>query len=299
MVVVNLEQGAFSMRVSTRGGIVLGLWWENGSGRVPLLREAQSDDADALASGCYPLVPFGNRVRDNHFSFQGHAYSLKPNTDWDRHYLHGEGWQADWAVLAQDDRALELGFSHKSGGTPYVYEARQRFAITEDGIEMHLSVRNQGDTALPFGLGWHPYFPMTPKTTLAFTAKRFWTEVEGWLPGEATDIPEELDFLQPRGLPHRWVNNGFESWSGKALVSWPERATQLRLTADPLFRHAFVFVSDASFDPGFKRDYFCFEPMSHLANGHNLPNLGDLTVLRPGEELAGSMRLQPEHLAGT
>jgi aldose 1-epimerase len=36
--------------------------------------------------------------------------------------------------------------------------------------------------------------------------------------------------------------------------------------------------------------------MSHLANGHNLPGLGDLTVLRPGESLAGSIRLQPQEI---
>jgi aldose 1-epimerase len=296
MTVIALKAGALSARISTRGGIVLGFWWDRGGERVPLLRDAPSDDADALSSGCYPLVPFGNRVKDNRFTFDGQDYSLVPNTEWDRHYLHGEGWQDEWTVLSSDPASVELGFAHAGGGTPYRYAAKQRFALSPAGLEMTLTVTNKGSDPLPFGLGWHPYFPMTPKTTLQANTRRFWTEVADWLPGEATDMPADLDFTTPSGLPHRWVNNGFEGWSGTAEIVWPEHGARLELSADPLFRHAFIFVSDTAFDPSFRRDYFCFEPMSHLANGHNLRGLGDLVVLNGGEELSGSIRLRPQGL---
>lgn len=297
MAALQIRGDGLTARISTKGGILLGLWWEKDGERIPLLRAAPNDDADALASGCYPLVPFGNRVKGNRFSFAGREFTFAPNTSWDAHYLHGEGWQQDWSIVAQTGSSLELGFSFAGQGTPYVYEARQRFTIADGGITFHLSVRNGGDQPLPFGLGWHPYFPMTPKTTLKAPAARFWTEVEGWLPGEATDIPADLDFSTPRGLPHRWVNNGFENWSGTAEVTWPERKTRLHLTAEPLFKHAFVFVSDSVFDPTFRRDYFCFEPMSHLANGHNLADLGNLKVLQQDEILAGSITFRPEALS--
>ncbi len=189
-----------------------------------------------------------------------------------------------------------MRFAHQGGSTPYVYSARQTFSLTDNELTISLAVKNAGEKALPFGLGWHPYFPMTPKTTLFAPAKKFWTEVEGWLPGEATAIPDDLDFNAPSPLPHRWINNGFEDWSGEAIIDWPERKTQLHMTADPLFRHAFVFVSDTVFDPQFQRDYFCFEPMSHLANGHNMSDLGGLEILQPGQVLAGSIRLRPQHL---
>ncbi|MEF0862200.1 aldose 1-epimerase [Rhizobium sp. BR 318] len=297
MTVVELTGSSLTARLSTRGGIVLGLWWERNGMRLPLLREARSDDADALSSACYPLVPFGNRVMGNRFTFRGKDYVLKPNTDWDSHYLHGEGWQSEWAVLSRSGSEVEFGFSHEGDGTPYVYEVRQRFAIRDDRFDMHLHVRNLGAEALPFGLGWHPYFPMTPATTLKAPARRFWTEVEGWLPGEAADIPGDLDFATARGLPHRWVNNGFEGWNGVAEIAWPEHDARLHLTADRRLKHYFIFISDAGFDPGFQRDYFCFEPMSHLANGQNLPDLGDLTVLEPGEAMTAGLQLRPETIA--
>jgi aldose 1-epimerase len=293
MTIIDLEDTALTARISTRGGAVLGLWWENDGERVPLLRSARSDDADALSSGCYPLVPFGNRVRNNRFTFDGRTYAFEPNTISDPHYLHGDGWLGEWSVVGQSDRHVELSFSHEGKGTPYRYEARQSFTIDDGVFEMRMAVTNLGE-ALPFGLGWHPYFPMTDQTTLRAPAVRMWTEAAGWLPGEATDILVDLDFSVARPLPHRWVNNGFEGWTGEAQISWPDRRTRLHLTADSLFKHAFVFVSDVAFDPSFQRDYFCFEPMSHLANGHNLPGLGDLIPLATGEVLAGGMRLQPQ-----
>ncbi|WP_349254293.1 aldose 1-epimerase [Rhizobium sp. CB3171] len=297
MTVVELTDSGLTARLSTRGGIVLGLWWERNGARLPLLREAPSDEADARSSGCYPLVPFGNRVKGNRFTFRGKDYVFEPNTPWDPHYLHGEGWQSEWAVLSQSGSEAEIGFSHAGHGTPYAYEARQRFAIHDGCFDMHLDVRNLGPEALPFGLGWHPYFPMTSAATLKAPARRFWTEVEGWLPGEAADIPGDLNFATARGLPYRWVNNGFEGWDGVAEIVWPEHDTRLHLMADQQLRHYFIFISDAGFDPGFQRDYFCFEPMSHLANGHNLPDLGDLTLLEPGEAMSVSLQLRPEAIA--
>ncbi|KQV70120.1 aldose 1-epimerase [Rhizobium sp. Root1220] len=296
MTVVDLEAGPLSLRVSTKGGLVLGFWRDIGDGKKALLRPSVSQDVDALGSSCYPLVPFGNRVKGNAFAFDEEEYRLRPNTEWDKHYLHGEGWQAEWLIVRQTPTSVEMSFTHTNGKSPYSFKASQHFAIDEGGLTMTLTVESGGERAMPFGLGWHPYFPMTPKTTLLAPARQFWTEVDGWLPGERTTIPEDLDFSSPAPLPHRWVNNGFEDWSGEALITWPERNTLLHLTADAVFKHAFVFVSDTTFDPGYKRDYFCFEPMTHLANGHNMPDLGGLKVLAPGESLCGSIHMRPSSI---
>lgn len=297
MAFIDLQAGCLSARVSTSGGVLLDFSWLMDGRKIPLLRPAK-DDADALSSACYPLVPFGNRVRNNRFTVDERDYSLLPNTSWDPHYLHGDGWLAEWSLLSRNDDEVHIGCRHLGQGTPYSYDVTQTVTLSAEGLRLHMRVENTGDDALPFGLGWHPFFPLTKQTTLCAKSQRFWTEADGWLPGHATDIPPELDFSQPSPLPHRWINNGFEGWSGEAQINWPEHHAGLTLTADPLFRHAVIFLSDSSFDPGFRRDYFCFEPMSHLANGHNLPNLGDLKVLRQRESLEGSIRLQPYELPG-
>ena len=294
MTLVDIGSGSLALRVSTHGGSILGLWKQGDGRRVPLLRPAPKVDAGAPEASCFPLVPFGNRVRDNRFVFDGAVFTLRPNTEWDPHYLHGDGWLADWHLGGQTDRSIEMSFEHRGGHTPYEYLASQCFTIDDDSLTIAMTVENRGRQRLPFGLGWHPYFPLTPQTTLEARAEAFWTEVEGWLPGERTSIPADLDFSRAIGLPHRWVNNGFENWSGHARISWPEHGVALSMEGDPILRHAVLFLSDTTFDPGFKRDYFCFEPMSHLANGHNLPGLGGLRVLAPGESLMGGFRLRVE-----
>jgi len=289
MAMIVLARDNTTARISTAGGSVMGL----SVGEVPLLRPAR-DDAAAIDSACYPLVPFGNRIRGNTFRFGGDVYCLSPNTDWDRHYLHGEGWRDEWSVEEQTDDSLSMTHAHDASCMPYAYMSRQRFLLTDSGMELYLSVTNTGERPMPFGLGWHPYFPMTPLTTLQTQTGKMWTEEEGWLPGAPVALPPELDFSTPRGLPAHWVNNAFENWSGSAVVSWPERGTALRITADPIFSTMFLFVSDTAFDPSYASDFFALEPMSHLPDGHNQPDLGGLTVLHPGETLQGAMRLELE-----
>jgi aldose 1-epimerase len=289
MAVLMLSAGQTTARIATHGGAVLRL----DHAGMPLLRPA-ADDALPIDSACYPLVPFGNRIRDNRFAFGGREYSLTPNTDWDRHYVHGEGWRSEWSVTSRASDTLVLSHAHDGSALPYVYSAVQQFSLHDDGAAFSIFVTNQGDEPMPFGLGWHPYFPMTPLTTLQTETGRMWTELEGWLPGESVAKPREVDFTTPRALPHHWVNNGFEDWSGQARIHWPERGIALRIDADPLFSAMFLFVSDTSFDPTYQRDFFALEPMSHLADGHNLPDLGGLAILAPGETLAGRMRLTVE-----
>lgn len=297
MAAIILAADSLEARISRLGGLITGLYWNGTGKRIPLLREAL-ENADALASSSYPLVPFGNRIRDNRFRFAGETYELQANTQWDPLYLHGEGWQAEWSVREQSSSHVLLAFSQgESRGTPYVYSAEQRFEIRDGAFSMMLSVTNRGGRPLPFGIGFHPHFPMTPLTTLQATMEKYWTEVENYLPGVALQPPADLDFSNPRELPHRWVNNGFQNWDGTARIEWPENGAAVVVKADPLFRHAFIFVADPKFDPTYKRDYFCFEPMSHLADGHNMTSLGDLIVLAPGETLAGTVRLVPQALA--
>ena len=291
MAPIILTHGPAEARISTNGGSVLGL----SVGDLPLLRPA-ADDAPAINSACYPLVPFGNRIRGNTFQFGGETYRLAPNTDWDPHYLHGEGWLAEWAVEERSEDRVSLSHAHSGERIPFSYAARQDFVLNPDGMELRLSVTNTGTRAMPFGLGWHPYFPMTPQTTLETVTGRMWTEEEGWLPGKPGPVPEDLDFRRPQELPMHWVNNAFEDWSGTALVRYPERGVALRISADPIFRTMFLFVSDTDFNPAYKRDFFALEPMSHQPDGHNLPDLGGLKVLQPGETFGGAMRLALESL---
>lgn len=297
MPLITLANDSLHLVVSTRGGSILQLHSKITGQSIPILRDSVlSENTPPLASGCFPLAPFGNRVRDNVFSFAGDRYTLTPNVPWDPHYLHGDAWLNEWEVVEQSAHALLLRYTHSKSANPYAYVAEQRFELRATQLTVTLSVRNLGEKTLPFGLGWHPYFVMDRSTTLEAAAAGYWTEGEHWLPDQFGKTPPELDFSKPRVLPRHWVNNGFSGWTGQARITWPSR--RLAVTLQAPCAYYFVFVSETNFDPSYQHDFFCFEPMSHAADAHNTADGAGLVVLAPQATTAISLSLRVEKEPG-
>ncbi|MDR3372835.1 MAG: aldose 1-epimerase [Ancalomicrobiaceae bacterium] len=289
---IRIGAGDLEVTVSTRFAAILACDWLVAGRRLPVLRPAGPEAAvTATAAGCFPLVPFGNRLAGNRFAFEDQEFRLAPNTA-DPCRLHGDGWLADWTVAAVSPRFVDLALSvAASAASPYAYEAHQIVSVEADKIVVALSVTNRG-RRLPFGLGLHGYFPLTAATTLLAPAAGYWLEGPGYLPTERAGLPDELDFCRPKTLPERWINNGFEGWSGSAKIRWPERGFGVGIAADALFGRYQLFRPDARFDPTGAGDWFCFEPMSHSPAAFRLPDLGGLVPLDRDQTLAGSIRFE-------
>ena len=226
-------------------------------------------------------------------SIDGATYHLRPNTDGDPLYLHGDGWLVDWRTVEQCPDAVTLRHEQTpSDATPYVYRAEQRIAITKGCLQLDLSVENRGGVTLPFGLGQHLFFPLTRTTRLEAEASHLWTEAAHNLPGAREPVGGDLDFRKPATVPHRWINNAFEGWDGRAQMSWPGLGLGVEIEADPVFGCYMIHV------PGEDADFVCFEPMSHLPDGHNMPGFGGLRLLSPGERLSGRVSLRPFRVEG-
>lgn len=291
--IIALRTGALSAEVGTEGARLLGLRARTLAGDIPLLRDGAGGRTDPLRSSGFPLVPFGNRVRDNRFQVASQTHVLAANTAWDRHYLHGDGWLARWSVVESSSSSVRLRFSRQaSASSPYCFTSEMTVSLSEDALTLTLQVQNDGAGALPFGLGFHPYFPLTEQTTLTAAATGFFPEEAEFLPGRVTVIPDDVSFERARMLPRRWINNAFSGWDGVAAIDWPERGACLRMTASPVFSHYVVFMSDTRFEPDFASDYFCFEPMTHAPDGHNATDGGGLVLLAPGETLSGTLRME-------
>ncbi len=292
MDVLRLRTDVTELELSTRGAAVLGWNIETQAGRVPLLRPARHDGSGApdQTSG-FPLVPFGNRIGGNTISFEGRDYRLTRNTG-DRYRLHGDGWLSDWTIEALSENSATLVLRHKADtAAPWDYLAQQTVTLDNHDVTLALSVENTGSVALPFGLGWHPYFPLTPRTRLIAPSSTVWLEGKDHLPTEEVPISEDLDFRKPAPLPDRWINNGFEDWNGCARIDWPERGLTLKIDADPIFSRYVVYRPDAQHDPGYAGEWFCFEPMTHTVDGFGLPGMAGLVPLASGERLEGRITL--------
>ena len=290
---LSLRTSVSELTLSTRGATVLGWNLTTAAGQFPLLRPARHDgDGAPDETSAFPLVPYGNRIGGNVFAFADRNYLLTPNAG-DRYRLHGDGWLSDWTIEAATGNSATLALVHRAcDAAPWDYLARQTVTIEDRRLDVTLSVENTGSIALPFGLGWHPYFLLTPRTRLMAPASSVWLESDDYLPTEEIPLPVDLDFRKAAPLPDRWINNGFEDWNGCARIDWPERGLTLTIDADPIFSRYVVYRPDTTRDPAYAGDWFCFEPMTHTVDGFRMPGMGGLVPLRPGERLEGRISLE-------
>lgn len=279
---VGLANDRLSLRVSPRGGAVVDSQTSDGR---PFLRTYGDGPFDVLRSACFPLVPVGNRVEGNGFELAGRRHAFVPNTaePW---YIHGDGWLADWVVENVSASRLELGFEQaRPAKSPHTYSAVQTIALDGATVRLSLSVTNRGPQTMPFGLGFHPYFPRTEGTRLLAPAQSWWTEREGHLPGVRTPIPANVDFSAPCVLPQRRLNNCFDGWSGQARIVWPETRLAVDIAADASFSRYMLYA------PEDDTSFFCLEPMTHAPNALALSGPQALHLLAPGETLTSAFSI--------
>jgi aldose 1-epimerase len=169
-------------------------------------------------------------------------------------------------------------------GDPFSYIARLGYSLSGSALEVVLDVTNTGGTALPFGLGLHPWLPRRPGVTLRTHALGTWSRGPLGLPMEAIDVPAAWNFGSSRTLPEEHVDHVFRGWDGRAQVNWPDTGLGLEIEADMGYYILYAPVG---------ADFFCFEPVDHAINAHNLPGgpaQNGLTVLAPGCTLARRVR---------
>jgi aldose 1-epimerase len=284
--ILHLRNGDLSVDVSRFGGSLISASFRG----IPFLKPTPTAGIASRKFGAeasFPLVPYGNRIEANAFDFGGKRFSLQPNTA-DPYCLHGDGWLAEWEIVSQSNSETVLRYVHReNASSPYAYDVIQTVRLEDDALTLALTVTNTAHKPLPYGLGFHPFFPRAPQTRLKAEAWRFWTERSGHLPDAPTDIPEYLDFTVTKTLPPHWINNAYDGWDATAWMEWPEHGLGLRLTAVGPFDCFMIYSPDAG------TDFFCFEPMTHLPNAHNMPPSAGLVTLEHGHSLSVCMVLRP------
>ncbi len=280
------------------GGSVLD-WW---LGDSPILRpptEAALAGGDPRDLGCFPLVPFSNRIAGGVFTWAGREVRLPVGLGDPAHAIHGIGWRRPWQVAAAGEAAARLVLDHaptpgQSGGWPFAFRAEQHFTLTETGLKVVISIENRDRMAAPAGLGLHPYFPRPAGTLLDFVADGVWRNGADRLPAARTAVPAEWDFRGGRVVGRPALDNCFAGWDGTARILWPDRRLGVRIEAGPIFRHLVVYAPDPP-EPDLPQmnALLAVEPVSHMNDAANrrdqVPDHG-LVALPPGETLAGEIR---------
>lgn len=290
--VVALQHNDQTCRLAPGCGGSLLSWSRIGAqGPVDLLRPADPTRAvSPTDSGCFPLVPFSNRIAAGRFTFQGRAVTL-PHDPGFLHAIHGHGWTRAWTVEDRSTRALRLALHHSPDAWPWRYSAHQTIALEDDGLSIRLELLNESDETMPAGFGLHPYFPKPPGTRITMRVGGVWDNDSAMLPHAHHPLPPSLSF--PDGLileDSVVLDHGFTGWDGRAAIQWtsgPTAGTTVTLLADGPFGHVIVYAPAGE-------NYLCLEPVSHMTNALNRPDVDDAGViaLAPGERVSGTLRFR-------
>jgi aldose 1-epimerase len=294
---IELRSGSLrAVVLPAAGGGLARLDWFGAPGCAgdPVLRPAPDGVAQPLPGqlACFPLVPWSNRIAPGGFEFEGCRISPAPTREGEPCPIHGDGWRMPWHVEARDESSVVLSLCRRNG-SPFAFTAHMAYTLSGSALRVTLKVTNNGRHPLPFGLGLHPWMPDPEDARLRAVADGVWLSGADNLPAVRTALPPAWDFggNLPRPLPRDGVDNAFTGWDGSAQIDWPARGLRLRINADMGYYILYV-------PPG--KDFFCFEPVDHPINAHNLPGgaaANGLSVLAPGQDLRRTVRFAVEETA--
>lgn len=293
------------VRIARRGAALLNLMVREGDGWFDYA-DGYRDAAEIVGrkgSRFAVMVPFGGRIRDGRYTFDGQPYDLAPGATGDARAVR-HGFVRD-TLFALDDRVedehgarvvLTTDAIRPRPGYPFAIDLAVSFALDARGLALDVAMRNVGDHAAPCFFGWHPYFRLADAT------------VDGWelripahdvirtsgdliaLPGAAAHVAVDdapaLDFRDADAIGSRILDQGYayldadgdglirthlrDPASGRALAVWQERGLLHAFTGDTVSR-----------DP---RRAIALEPMEAMADAFSRPEWADAIRLAPGAE---------------
>lgn len=287
--VIHIRDGTLHAEIQPAfGGRVIGLFDQRREDRVDWLvpaRPAAAVGDKHVKAGCFPMIPYCNRIAGGRFTFEGRDYDVGATHPWDA-ACHGHGFLRAWDVDEATDDAVTISYEYNSPDWPSRYRAQQRFKLVAHQLEVTLSLENIGESPMPAGFGLHPYFPRRQELVFAIDAHGHWPILPGFLVGEEEPSP----FTGSRRYPASTLASGeaycLSDWRGTAQLRWPKERRHLDIHASPPLSFCVLFAPEGS-------DAFCLEPSSHIIGAVKIarPRLQTgMRLLQRGKTLSGSVR---------
>jgi aldose 1-epimerase len=278
-----------------RGGGILALYARRQG--LPLMPDARLPGAE-LGAASFLMAPYSNRVADGRFTFDGRSFELANGAN---HSIHGDVRKRPWRVARADQGLVHLTFrsaEHRGFNWPWPVSLEMTMTVRGPVLSTEVTLRNEGGTPMPAGMGLHPYFSryLTREgepVVLQFSLAGVYPDAHGTrIPSGPPEPPGPLrDFSTARPLdPSCFFDFCAHGWTGVARIAWPESGLALRLDASDALRHLVVYNPP--------RPWFAIEPVSNANDGFNLHARGEPTsgvrVLAPGETTSARTDLSLE-----
>src|SRR5262249_8939394 len=150
-----------------------------------------------------------------------------------------------WTIVARDATHVKLVQEFSELGNPYTYRAEQIFTLTSDAIDCRICVVNAGTRALPFGLGFHPWFERTAQTRLVLDGRWAFRMDQRDMPLEPVALASVTGGRECTVAARAPFDTPIAAWDGRAEIHWPERHAALRIEAQGACALVHIFAPSA------------------------------------------------------
>jgi len=296
MSVIALEQGDLRVVVDPDAGCSLLSFALRRDGQwLPLMPEVHEGLSD-LRFASWAMVPYSNRIEDGRFTFAGRPYQLDRAED---HAIHGDVRERAWEVVDRTAARLAARFDtagHGDVNWPWPFEVRAHVEVGQGRLLQRLSLTNRGDSPMPAGFGWHPYFNRRisgadEEVRLCFRVERAYPDANDTrIPsGPPVPLAANQDFARERVLePDNFLDTSFCGYDGGGYIHWPGSDVRLDFRCSEACTHLVVYNPAGT-------PHFAVEPVTNANNGVNLLAAGEPTagtqVLEPGQSLEAEFSL--------
>lgn len=259
----------------------------------------------------YPILMPPNRVWAAQFALEGIVYRFPVNRE--DYHIHGLVHSVEWDVVehtCSEDGGAVLETVMDSSTQPTVqavypqhFRLTMRYVLRDGKVIVSTQCVNLSDAALPFGVGFHPYFcaPMTPQGTkeacyARLAADEQW-ELRNCFPtGRRLEPSADCDLRQLRPVSTLRLDDLYgRVRDNKAVLEDRGSGLRLEVEADEAYPYWVVWTGRTAAAP-----YICFEPYSCVTNAPNLdmPHAETgLKLLSKGETFAGTVTVSVSRIS--
>ncbi len=239
------------------------------------------------------LYPTPNRVAAAQFTFGGKTYNFPPNNG--ANFIHGLVHSAAWKVAetqsGRDGSSIHCELAFEPGTKhyelfPFAHVLRLQIGVTDSAVGWIYDVDNlRGDTGIPFGIGFHPYFVYQGRrsqTYLEIPASHVMEAVELLPTGKLLELRgTKYDLQKPTSLEGLLLDDVYFGMTQQrpAVIDFRDAKRQITLAASYHFSHMVVYTPEQPF--------FCVENQTCSTDAHNLhargmSDVANLRVCQPG-----------------
>lgn len=234
------------------------------------------------------LAPWPNRIADGKYQFGENVFQLEINETDRNNALHGFAYKTDFEIKSQTPSEIVLEAKlTESNGYPFEIHLQLKYKLSESGFRCDVLATNNSIQAAPFGIAFHPYYPVDDQTKISIPAKSQILTNNQMIPISDQPNPKKEFFFDDVDFDDCFTE--LERDNSIAQIQIQSEDKRITLWQDEAFDYVMVYTTNDFEAIDGKAKAIAIEAQSCPANAFNT----NPPLLQPAESFTGSWGVRP------